>query len=475
MGTDTSGQTILEEIFSHTSDCIFLLDGNRRIVFYNDAGERLTGFSQEEIATLKAECSQLNEWRDEKERMLLETMYSANGILQGDRLTAQQRKRIINKNGEKRWVEAVYTRIAGNGQQGECILGLLRDITVRVEREEQWRESTENLQEEMVRLREDTQAKYGFTDIVSRSPSMAEALEKTRSACFTSSPVLICGEKGTGKEIVARTIHVNGLQKEGPFVPFCCADTASELLESELFGRAEPGHERYPGMFVAADKGTLFLENVDRLSVNIQGKLLRAIQDHNVCPVGSTERIPANPRIIATVNMPAQRFFMSPVLREDLLSRLGVLALELPSLRDRKEDIPLLVYQFIYQLNEQSTRQVEHVDPSVWVILEAHDWPGNVRELQNVIESAYVSGSGSTLRAEEIRLGAAVKGRGNNGGVGVLPLDDVLADVERRSILGALRKAGGQRSLSAKLLHISRSRLYRRMDVLGISAREKHV
>lgn len=366
-------------------------------------------------------------------------------------------------------------RIAGNAQQGEYILGLLRDVTAQVEREEEWRDSTENLQEDMRRLRDEMQEKYGFTDIISRSSSMSEALEKIHSACSNSSPVLLCGEKGTGKEVVARTIHKNGMQKDGPFVPFGCEDTPPELLEIELFGRMEQGREQYPGVFAAADKGTLFLENAEYLPTEVQGKLLRAIEDQAARPVGSMESKPANPRIIATVNMPAQRFFLSSALREDLLSRLGVLTIELPPLRERRSDIPLLVFQFIHQLNEKSARQVENVDPGVWVALETYDWPGNVRELESVIEAAYVAGTGDTLKAEDVQVGGPSRGPRHIEESGVLPLDDVLADVERRSILGALRKAGGQRSLSAKLLHISRSRLYRRMDVLGISSREKNV
>jgi len=192
------------------------------------------------------------------------------------------------------------------------------------------------------------------------------------------------------------------------------------------------------------------------------------LQDKEIRPTGRTEAVPVHTRLIAAADRTFQDLYTNSRLRDEMLQQLTVIAIEIPPLRSRKEDIPLLVEQFIATLNQQSTRQVREVSPELWSKLDGHDWPGNVQELHNVIEGAFASGSGETLRAEEIRIASVGKWSSIGTESEVSPLDNLLADFERQAILAALRRAGGGRSLAARRLGISRSRLYRRMDALGI-------
>ncbi|NLX13615.1 MAG: sigma 54-interacting transcriptional regulator [Phycisphaerales bacterium] len=477
MTTQTNQGIGLDTILAHTRDGVFVIDRNRRFLFFNEACEKLTGFSAEEVLNADADCGQLIECRDEQGRPLAGLLCPATSLFKDEGLSARQRMRITTRDGRHRWVETVYTRIADASNQPEAVIGVVRDISDLKEREEEWRKATENLREEVEHLRGRMRDRYGFASIISRSPQIQKVLEKIQSACAVASPVLICGEKGTGKEAVVRTIHYNGLQKDAPFVPFNCADASREELECELFGYVQgykgAGEPAYQGLFRAADGGTLFIENIDLLSPQAQGKLLRAMQDRALRPLGSTEQVPASPRVIAAVSRPAQEVLRSSLLRDDLQARLSVISIDLPPLRERKEDIPFLVEHFIDQLNTQSTRQVREIDPAVWMTLEAHDWPENVRELHRTIESAFAAGNGPVLEAEEISIHRPLGPAGTHSGVA--PLDDVLADIERRQIQAALRQTNNQRSLAAKLLNISRSRLYRRMDALGMSSTKKPV
>ncbi len=472
MNRETNQTIALEAILAHTRDGVFVIDRNRRFLLFNEACEKLTGFSAEEILNANADCGQVTDCHDEQNRPLAGLLCPATALFGEERLSARQRMRITTRGGEHRWVETVYTRIADAGDLPEAVIGVVRDISELKEQEEHWRKATENLREEVEHLRGRMRDRYGFASIISRSPRMQKILEKIQSACAVNSPVLICGQKGTGKEAIARTIHYNGLQKDAPFVPFNSADVPREELESELFGYIQgykgAGEPAYQGLFRAADGGTLFIENLDLLPPQAQGKLLRAIQDRGLRPLGSTEQVPACPRVIATVSRPCREVFDSSLLRDDLRAHLSVITIDLPPLRERREDIPLLVEHFIDQLNTQSTRQVKEIDPAVWIALETHDWPENVRELHRVVESAFAAGNGPMLKAEEISIHGPAGSAGSAGGVP--PLDDVLADVERRAILAALRQTNNQRSLAAKLLKISRSRLYRRMDALGMSS-----
>jgi len=484
MDPHTSEGSVLNQVLSHTHDGVFVLDKDRRIVFFNHACEELTGYSTDEVIGKECRCPDLLNCLDEHGRALPEHLCPALTVLKGEEPNTRQRIRITMKNGEFRWVETVYTAIMSpeNGHP-DYVIGVMRDISEYKEKEQRWRKATENLRQEVEHLRNHMRERYGFASIISRSPRMQVVLEKIRAACSNSSPVLISGESGTGKEMIARTIHYNGLQKNGPFIPMTISASHEmrDKIEPELFGYVRGSFagasQDYPGLFNAADGGTLFLSNIEALAPGTQDKILRAIQDRSIRSIGKTEHSLVNVRVIAATNRTIQKLLESERLHEELYYRLSVITIEVPPLRSRKEDIPFLVEHFIDQFNQHSTRQIQEVEPAVWDALESHDWPGNVRELQCVIESAFAAGESPSLKPEELSIS---KGEGVYAAYGEPEeiiesplLDDMLADVERKAILATLRKTHGQRSMAAKLMGISRSRLYRRMDALGISPKEE--
>lgn len=479
MNASTTQALSLDQLLASTQDGVFALNAQRQFVVFNPACERLTGYAAAEVVGTRCRCSDVTECQDEHGRPLAGRLCPGLAVFGGETPAARQRMRIRTREGGHRWIETAYTPVYGGRGTPELIIGVMRDVSEGVEREQEWRSALKNLREEIERLRTHMRERYGFAGIISRSPRMQVVLEKIHAACTNASPVLIVGEEGTGKEMVARTIHFNGLQKDGPFVPENCSATPRDLLDRELFGYARgsfPGASQdFSGLYAAADGGTLYLSDIGALPPGAQVKLLRAVQDRAVRPLGSATETPANIRLIAASRRPVADLLGSQILREDLYYRLSVLTLELPPLRMRKEDIPFLVDHFLVQLNQEGTRQIQNVDPDVWAVLDEHDWPGNVRELQNVVETAFASGSGEVLTADDVAATIrqrAYLGQGKPAEQGA-PLDETLADVERRTILAALRKANGQRSLAARLMGISRSRLYRRMDALGIPSRDR--
>ncbi|MHC4444869.1 MAG: sigma-54 interaction domain-containing protein [Planctomycetota bacterium] len=483
MYTQQSDQIVFDRLLSHTHDGIFVLDHDRRLVLFNSACEQLTGYHADEVVGKESTCPDLLNCHDEHGRPLPEQMCPGLAVLNGRETSTRQRMRITTKGGDYRWVETVYTAIRTGEGGGGYVIGVMRDIGEQKAKEEQWLKATENLRQEVDRLHDDMRERYGFSSIISRSGRMQLVLEKIRSACGNSSSVLISGESGTGKDMIARTIHFNGLQKDGPFVPTTIPVSVDlpDKLGGELFGYTRGSFggasQDYSGLFNAADGGTLFMANIDTMPPEIQDKLLRAIQNQSIRPIGKTEHTPVNVRIIAATNKTVHELRASGSISDELFYRLGVITIEVPPLRARKEDIPFLVEHFIRKSNQRSTRQIQEVEPGVWAGLDDHDWPGNVRELQSVIESAIAASEGPILRLEELSIA-----RGGWAFAGDLEagedqkdmlLDDMLAEIERKAILAALRRAHGQRSRAAKLMGISRSRLYRRMDALGISPREE--
>ncbi|HSW46756.1 MAG TPA: sigma 54-interacting transcriptional regulator [Phycisphaerae bacterium] len=459
----------LDQVLASTQDGLFVLNDQHRFVYFNAGCERLTGYSSREVLAAGQACWQIIECRDEYGRVLADRLCVAKSVLTGEQSTARQLVRITTKGGESRWVETLFTCLRTQpGKKGGYVIGVMRDVSEAKQREDSWQRTIEDLRREVETLRQQMRDRYGFVSIVTKSPVMRQVLDKTRAACTNASPLLICGERGTGKEMIARTIHYNGLQKDGPFVFVGTSAVPRDRLEIELFGGVYEGRD-CAGLTLAADGGTLFVAGVDLLPEDIQSRLLRMIQEKEIRPVGGTHTVPVQVRLIASADRSVQDLYASNRLSDELLQRLSVVSIEIPPLRVRKEDIPLLVEQFIGTLNQQSTRQVRQIGSEVWGRLESHDWPGNAQELQNVIEAAFAAGQGDVLRAAEVAIPPSAGRDGRlSGGSEAVSLDDLLADSERWAILSALRQAGGGRSLAARTLGISRSRLYRRMDALGI-------
>jgi DNA-binding NtrC family response regulator len=309
----------------------------------------------------------------------------------------------------------------------------------------------------------------GFDRIVTQAPQMHAALNRARAASRSETPVLICGETGTGKELLARAIHANGRRAKQAFVPINCAALPRDLVESELFGHRRGAftgalHD-HAGLFVAAHGGTLFLDEISELPVEAQAKLLRVVQDGEVRPVGSLDSRRVDVRIIAASNRRLSSLGQGG-LREDLFYRLSVLVIEVPPLRERPDDVPLLVSYFLAGLRERGVARLERLEAAAIDLLVQYPFPGNIRELQNLIESigATAAATSTSISAEDVR--SWLRRRGVTVGPAAGPSPQMplkLDDLEAWAIAEALRQTSGNKRLAARLLGISRDTLYRKL------------
>jgi DNA-binding NtrC family response regulator len=319
--------------------------------------------------------------------------------------------------------------------------------------------------ESLHRLVADT---YGLDRIVSRSSRMRPVLERARAASRSDTPVLIVGETGTGKELVARAIHANSRRAPKPLVPLNCAALPHDLMESELFGHrrgAFSGAQTdHPGLFLAAHRGTLFLDEIAELPLEAQAKLLRVLQDGEVRPVGGLDSRKVDVRIIAASNR-SLAAMAAGAMRQDLFFRLSVLVIETPPLRDRREDIPLLVSHFLARVRDRGVAHVESVDAQALELLMGYPFPGNVRELENLLEgvSLTLPVGRPTIRADDIR--SWLRSRSRPGPAPAAEGPSLrLRDLETWAITEALRRTKGNKRRAAQLLGISRDTLYRKLQ-----------
>ena len=314
-------------------------------------------------------------------------------------------------------------------------------------------------------LRELAGGRPGFGNLVGTSSKMQRLYKLILKASQGRYSVLIVGESGTGKELVARSIHYLGPNRDKPFCPIDCAGLVPTLIESELFGYvrgAFTGAVRSKqGLLEVAAGGTLFLDEIAELSVDLQAKLLRAIQEREIKPVGSTQRIPIDVRVIAATNRELDIAMREGRFRQDLYYRLNVLTLKLPPLRERKTDIPLLFNHFIERFSDPD-RPIKGVSEEAMTRLMSYDWPGNVRELENVIERAVALGSGAVIHTVDLPTNLQTSPLPNAASLspeGIIPL----RELEKRAILRALEELGGDKMMAARLLGIGKTTLYRKL------------
>jgi two-component system response regulator HydG len=292
-------------------------------------------------------------------------------------------------------------------------------------------------------------------------------------------PVLILGESGTGKELVARTIHGYGANAEKPFLPVDCGSLVPSLMESELFGYVKGAftgaNRSKEGLLVAAEGGTVFLDEIGELSLDLQAKLLRALQEREVRPVGATHRVPIRARILAATNRDLAAMVEKGSFRKDLFYRLNVVNLRLPALRDRREDIPPLAAHFLDRVSRDRGAKFTLSDEALRVMIE-YAWPGNVRELEHAVERACTMSSGPVLQLGDFptqlqQQGLEARHAAGNGeepdsdSAGVI----TLADLERQAILNTIRRLNGDKLQAARLLGIGKTTLYRKLKEYGIA------
>jgi DNA-binding NtrC family response regulator len=329
-----------------------------------------------------------------------------------------------------------------------------------------------DLERENRRLREVIERTQGFGEIVGRSAAMQEIYGAIDALAQNTTTVLITGESGTGKELVARSIHTRGPRAERPFVALNCGAVSDTLLDSQLFGHrrgaftgAVADHE---GVFQAAHGGTLFLDEIADIPAPLQVKFLRAIQEREVTPLGSTRPIKVDVRLVAATNRDLAAEVQAGNFRSDLYYRLNVVQLPLPPLRERREDIALLAAHYVERYARQFNVAPKTIQPAALAKLESYEWPGNIRELQNVIERCFaLAPSGDITVASLSHLVGAAPAAGAS------PIDfgsevPTLEATERTLIEAALRQAGGNKNQTARLLGIDRQRLYRKLEKYGL-------
>lgn len=434
-------------ILDSVNEGVFTVDQEWRITTFNAAAERITGISRREAIGSRC-CDVFRADICEKSCALRRTMTSGLPVINA---TAH----IINRQGERIPIRISTALLEDNA--GAVIGGV---------------ETFQDLSQ-VEQLRKELQGRYTFEDIVGRGPAMMRLFEVLPLVAESDSTVLIEGPSGTGKELFARAIHNLSRRKKKPFVAVNCAALPDTLLESELFGYKAgaftDAKRDKPGRFSLANGGTIFLDEIGDISQALQVRLLRVLQERTIEPLGSVQPVAVDVRVIAATNRVLLDEVRAGRFREDLFYRIHVVHLELPELRKRREDIPLLVEHLVAKFNRLQGREIAGVSDGVMARLMEYEYPGNVRELENIIEQAFVLCRGGII--EVCHLPPELRPADAKNSEGVLPMR--LDAVEKLLIAEALRRNGGNRKRTAGELGIDVSTLFRKIKQLGIEAPQK--
>ncbi len=345
--------------------------------------------------------------------------------------------------------------------KGHSLVDQLRLAVYEVSESLKWKKEAGYLRREIRRL-------TGLDNIIGQSPNMRAIFDMIQTVAPQTSRVLITGESGTGKELVARAIHENSVRAQAPFITINCGAFPETLLESELFGYMKGAftgaNENRQGLFQAAHGGTLFMDEIGNMSLTMQVKLYRVLQEGKVRPIGSTEESDVDVRIIAATNKEFEKEIAEGRFREDLYYRLSVIPIQVPPLRDRRDDIPLLARHFLERFSKTMEKPIEGISPEVMTRLESYDWPGNVRELENTMERAVALETGREISLKVLpdRIagysGSSIgvsEGQAADFPVNGVDFEKEIAAAERRYLQAALEKAGGVRTRASEFLKIS--------------------
>ncbi|MCU0661210.1 MAG: sigma 54-interacting transcriptional regulator [Myxococcota bacterium] len=432
-----------DSILESISDGVFTVDGQWRVSSFNRAAEQITGVPREDA--IGRRCS------DVFRASMCETECALRHTMETGATVVNKTTFIINAAGTRIPI-SVSTALLRDAH-GAVVGGAetFRDLSLIEE------------------LRKEIRGRYQVGDIFSRSASMRRLLEVLPRIAESESTILLQGETGTGKELVARAIHGLSPRREGPFVAVNCGALPDTLLESELFGYkagAFTGANKDKlGRFALARGGTLFLDEIGEVSPALQVRLLRVLQEKQYEPLGATRTEEANVRIVTATNRDLAQQVESGAFRQDLYYRIKVMKLELPPLRHRREDIPLLVQHFITVFNAVQNKRVTGVSPEVLGVLTAHDYPGNVRELQNMIEHAFVLLHEGQIELDHLPSDVVPALR---KGTGHFELAESISAAEAQAIRETLERCGGNRLEAAKALGMHKSTLFRKVRRLGL-------
>ena len=433
---DDVTRTILDSI----ADGVFTVDREWRITSFNRAAEEITGILKEEAIGQRC-CDVFHASICETNCALKETFETGGAVV-------NRAVYIIDADGER--VPISISTAVLKDKSGNTIGGVetFRDLSAIEE------------------LRRELEKKYSFNDIVSKSDKMSQLFNILPSIAQSDSTVLIEGESGTGKELVARALHNLSHRKDKPIVAVNCGALPDTLLESELFGYKAgaftDARKDKPGRFAMADAGTIFLDEIADISPALQVRLLRVIQERTYEPLGATESVKADVRIVTATNRDIEKLVSKGEFRQDLYYRINVVRIKLPPLRERKEDIPLLIDHFIRRFNNLKKKYISDISPDALAVLMDYEYPGNIRELENIIEHAFVLCQGTVIsidnlpedvRPEEVKPVAEVTSMG---------------DLEAVFITQALRRNDFNRKRTAEELGMHKTTLWRKMKKLGI-------
>lgn len=342
---------------------------------------------------------------------------------------------------------------------------------------------------DLISLEKEVVLHHGFHQFIGESKEMQKVYQRIMRVAATNSTVLITGESGTGKELTARAIHENSPRKEKPFVAVDCSSLAETLLESELFGHVKGSFtgavQAKTGLFKIADGGTLFLDEVSNISLATQAKLLRVLQERKITPIGGTQLVPIDIHLVAATNKNLRSMVNEGTFREDLFFRLNIIPIELPPLRDRRQDIPILIRHFLNKYTLEIGKKIKGVAPDVMAFFENHAFPGNVRELENMIERAVVLAEGETIRNEDLELWDS-NDASSNALIDHIPMnseelkemkrhirDNAMNSLESIFVRNALERNNWNVTKAAEETGILRPNFHSMMKRLGISAKEQ--
>ena len=428
-----------EAVIHSISDGVFTVDRHWRITCFNRAAEEITGIPRSEA--LGRRCYEVLRSNICKDACALQY------TIETGRRVVDLKVHITDKSGGDVPV-SVSTALFRN-TRGELIGGVetFRDLR------------------QVEHLRKEIKKAYSFHDIVSKSDKIKQILDILPTIADSESSVLIVGESGTGKELFARAIHNLSKRSEKPFIPINCGGFPETLIESELFGYEAGAFtgatKSKPGRFALAEGGTLFLDEIGDLPLSLQAKLLRVLQEKTYEPLGGVRSLKANVRILAATNRDLEAMVAERTFREDLFYRINVIKLEIPPLKERMEDVPLLIDHFIQQFSALHDKEITGISPQALNVLMTYDYPGNVRELSNIIEHGCVLSQGSLIQLKD--LPSWLHPVTEN-----LKIPSTLQEAERQFIVAVLKKNKWNRLAAARELGIHKTTLFRKIKRLGI-------
>lgn len=455
-------------IIDSVQDGIIIVDAQGNFLAANPSAQLMTGYTEEELKGKS--CRILNctgcEIRGHGPGKDWCGLFSA-GLVRD--------KKCMITSASNRAVPIVKSATVLTGENGEIqgAVETLKDISENI-----------TYKNELASLRRMYHIDDGFHGIIGRTPVMMHLYEHIESVAALDTPVMILGESGTGKEMVAKALHETGKRSDKPFIKVNCAALSESILESELFGHVKGAYTGADtdrvGRFEAAHKGTIFLDEIGDIPLSVQVKLLRVLEERMIQRVGENRSIPIDVRIITATNKDLEALISEGRFREDLYFRINVFPLNCPPLRDRKDDITLIIQHFITIHAEKTGKNILGFTPEAMRLMVAHPWPGNIRELRNTVEYAFVLARGKGIRPdhlpEKIRNAAGVPGQspGQNlsveEGAGSLgsqgpesPTTLVVRTHERQELINALHKAGGNQTRAAEILGVSRVTVWKRM------------